>query len=92
MDKAKVPTDQRAAHGLLADDHRAAKKLFKQFEESSSISCEVCVKNECPILDHLERIRAQVALAREWAAVTGRCMRSTRSAMLLTHGAVPWDD
>lgn len=48
MDKSKVPVDQRAALGLLADDHRAVKKLFKQFEdakddgEKQSIAMETC--------------------------------------------------
>jgi len=48
MDKSKVPVEQRAALGLLADDHRAVKKLFKQFQdakddaEKSTIAAETC--------------------------------------------------
>lgn len=48
MDKSKVPVEQRPAIGLLMDDHRAVKKLFKQFESASnqrekqSIAHETC--------------------------------------------------
>lgn len=48
MDKSKIPVDQRAAIGLLMDDHRAVKKLFKQFEsakgatEKNAIAQETC--------------------------------------------------
>jgi len=49
MDKSKIPVEQRAALGLLMDDHRAVKKLFKQFEsakdaEKQSIAKETCQK------------------------------------------------
>ncbi|CAG2149347.1 hemerythrin domain-containing protein [Cupriavidus numazuensis] len=48
MDKSKIPTEQRAALALLLDDHRAVKKLFKQFEDAKedadkqSIAEETC--------------------------------------------------
>lgn len=48
MDKSKIPTEQRAALALLLDDHRAVKKLFKQFEDAKedadkqSIAAETC--------------------------------------------------
>lgn len=48
MDKSKIPVEQRAAIGLLMDDHRAVKKLFKQFEsarspaEKKSVAQETC--------------------------------------------------
>lgn len=48
MDKSKIPVAQRAALGLLLDDHRAVKKLFKSFEEAKddgdkqSIAAETC--------------------------------------------------
>lgn len=48
MDKSKIPLEQRPALGLLMDDHRAVKKLFKQFEaarqsaEKQSIARETC--------------------------------------------------
>ncbi|CAG9185598.1 hemerythrin domain-containing protein [Cupriavidus pampae] len=48
MDKSKIPTEQRAVLGMLADDHRAVKKLFKQFDstgndkEKQSIAAETC--------------------------------------------------
>ncbi|RZT42493.1 hemerythrin domain-containing protein [Cupriavidus agavae] len=48
MDKSKVPVDQRAALSLLLDDHRALKKLFKQFQDAkddsqkASIAAETC--------------------------------------------------
>ncbi|MEN7529391.1 MULTISPECIES: hemerythrin domain-containing protein [unclassified Cupriavidus] len=38
MDKSKVPVEQRQAIGLLMDDHRAVKKLFKQFEAASGLA------------------------------------------------------
>lgn len=50
MDKSKIPPEQRTALGLLLDDHRAVKKLFKQFEgsrsaaEKHSIGTETCQK------------------------------------------------
>ncbi len=50
MDKSKIPVEQRAALGLLMDDHRAVKKLFKQFEatqataEKRAIATETCQK------------------------------------------------
>ncbi len=48
MDKSKIPVGQRPALSLLLDDHRAVKKLFKQFEEAKqdsakqSIAAETC--------------------------------------------------
>ncbi|BDB29438.1 hemerythrin [Cupriavidus sp. TA19] len=50
MDKSKIPVEQRTALGLLMDDHRAVKKLFKQFEvakasaEKHAIATETCQK------------------------------------------------
>ncbi|MGN5478916.1 hemerythrin domain-containing protein [Cupriavidus basilensis] len=50
MDKAKVPVEQRAALALLLDDHRAVKKLFKQFQDAKddadkeSIAEETCLQ------------------------------------------------
>ncbi|MGO4307609.1 hemerythrin domain-containing protein [Cupriavidus sp. RAF12] len=49
MDKSKIPVEQRTALGLLMDDHRAVKKLFKQFEatnaaEKYAIATETCQK------------------------------------------------
>ena len=50
MDKAKVPVEQRAALALLLDDHRAVKKLFKQFQDvkdnadKESIAAQTCVQ------------------------------------------------
>lgn len=50
MDKSRIPAEQRPALGLLLDDHRAVKKLFKQFEaakaaaEKQSIAAETCQK------------------------------------------------
>lgn len=37
MNKSKIPVDQRQALGLLLDDHRQVKALFKKFENASSI-------------------------------------------------------
>lgn len=48
MDKSKIPAEQRAVLGMLADDHRAVRKLFKQFnstgndKERQSIAAETC--------------------------------------------------
>ncbi|WP_420997723.1 hemerythrin domain-containing protein [Cupriavidus sp. 30B13] len=48
MDKSKIPADQRQALGALLDDHRAVKKLFKDFEGAKdesrkrSIAAETC--------------------------------------------------
>ncbi|AZG07746.1 hemerythrin domain-containing protein [Pigmentiphaga sp. H8] len=36
MNKSTIPTPQKAALSLLLDDHRNAKKLFKQFKEAGS--------------------------------------------------------
>ncbi|MGO4327124.1 hemerythrin domain-containing protein [Cupriavidus sp. 2TAF22] len=50
MDKSKIPVEQRTTLGLLMDDHRAVKKLFKQFEatkavaEKHAIATETCQK------------------------------------------------
>lgn len=38
MDKSKIPSSQRAALGMLLDDHRAVKKLFKSFESAKERS------------------------------------------------------
>ncbi|VCU70913.1 hypothetical protein PIGHUM_02993 [Pigmentiphaga humi] len=48
MNKSTIPVEQRAALSLLLDDHRHAKRLFKQFEsvrgmqEKKQIAMEVC--------------------------------------------------
>lgn len=50
MDKSKIPVEQRPTLGLLMDDHRAVKRLFKQFEaakdpqEKQAIATETCQK------------------------------------------------
>ncbi|WP_299455001.1 hemerythrin domain-containing protein [uncultured Pigmentiphaga sp.] len=36
MNKSTIPALQKAALGMLLDDHRNAKKLFKQFKEAES--------------------------------------------------------
>jgi len=36
MNKSNIPAPQKAALSLLLDDHRNAKRLFKQFEEAKS--------------------------------------------------------
>jgi len=38
MNKSTIPAQQKAALSLLLDDHRNAKKLFKQFQEAGSDS------------------------------------------------------
>ncbi|MBY4896069.1 hemerythrin domain-containing protein [Cupriavidus sp. AU9028] len=38
MNKSNIPTAQRAAIGLLLDDHRNVKKLFKAFESAKEQS------------------------------------------------------
>lgn len=38
MNKSTIPAAQKSALSLLLDDHRSAKKLFKEFEEASSAS------------------------------------------------------
>lgn len=48
MDKSKIPVEQRPALALLLDDHRAVKKLFKEFEaakkdaDKQAIATETC--------------------------------------------------
>jgi len=48
MDKSKIPVEQRPALALLMDDHRAVKKLFKEFEaakkasDKQAIAAETC--------------------------------------------------
>nr|WP_315591938.1 hypothetical protein [uncultured Cupriavidus sp.] len=41
MDKSKMPVEQRAAIGLLMDDHRAVKKA-KGAAEKQSVAQETC--------------------------------------------------
>lgn len=50
MNKSTIPAGQKLALGLLIDDHKKAKKLFKTFEdakdssEQESIAREVCME------------------------------------------------
>src|SRR5690606_25006173 len=50
MNKSSIPVAQKEALGLLIDDHRKAKKLFKDFEsekdeeKKESIAREVCME------------------------------------------------
>lgn len=47
MDKSKVPVEQRAALGMLADDHKLVKKLFRQFEDASDEEKEAIAMETC---------------------------------------------
>lgn len=51
MDKSKIPVAQRAALGMLMDDHREVKKLFGEFEKAKDDSTKYAISSKtCELL------------------------------------------
>jgi hemerythrin superfamily protein len=61
MDKSKIPVAQRAALGLLMDDHREVKKLFAEIEKTKDDSTKFAIaRKTCELLTVHTRIEEEI--------------------------------
>ncbi len=95
MDKSKIPVEQRAALGLLMDDHRAVKKLFKQFESAKDAEKQSIAMETCQKLTVHAQIEEEIfypalrGVAPARRRVPSSCPRSRARESLLDHRRAP---